>query len=297
MRASSSLAGVLAQAVSIVVWQSGLIVQKMLVADANAGSLMLIQLGAAVVLMWFFLALAGRLPEMDRRTALSIAWGMAAPGLVFGFGISGAARTDGVSVALIWGLMSLLGPLLAYLLLKEPIHWTMPVGGVIGFIGLALLTLSRASLGTSDMIGNLLILAAVICSSLSVVIGRTMNAGGARPWSQVATLQVTGGLITTSLLILVSGWKPPDFSNPVNLWAIGYLVLAMTVVNFLAFNLALALVPAAWIALNSSFAPVVGLLSAWLLLGSVVRPLDVLCALVILCGVALPHLRRLLMGR
>lgn len=130
-------AGLAACLASVVIWQAGLIVQKAMVEGANAASLMLVQIGCAAVAMWAMLLLRGKLPPLDRATALNVAWGMLAPGAGIAIGIAGAARTDGVSIALIWGLFPLIGPLLSRIVLREPLHWTFPVGGLIGLGGLA----------------------------------------------------------------------------------------------------------------------------------------------------------------
>src|SRR5690606_31785940 len=151
--------GLVAALLSVVVWQAGLILQKDLAPETNAGSLMLVQIGCAAALMWTVLLLRRRLPPLRAHTGLNLAWGMVAPGLVFGLGIAGAARTDGVSMALIWGFLPLLGPLLARIILREPLHWTFPVGGLIGLGGLALMLSERSAAGTTDWIGNGLVLA------------------------------------------------------------------------------------------------------------------------------------------
>lgn len=288
----TSVSGLVSQAVSIFVWQVGLIVQKTLTSDASVGAILLLQLGCAAIIMWGFLALSGQLPALTRRNALNVAWGILAPGMVLALGIMGAARTDGVSIALIWGILPVLGPLLARLFLKEHLNWTFPVGGLVAFTGLILLTLSRQALGASDMRGNILVFLGVLCSSLSQVIGRKMNTGSV-PWYQVATLQVTGALVTISILIVITGLHMPDLTEPRIVGAIAYLVVFMTIVNFLAFNLTLARMPAAWVSLNFSFAPVVGMFAAWVLLGSIIRPADLFCMSLILIGAAWPHAWRL----
>ena len=99
--AAAGRIGVLAQFISLSVWQSGLIVQKLLVADSNVQSVMLLQLGLAAIFMLLALSIISGVPQFNRRNAANLAWGLIAPGLVFAFGIAGAARTDGVSVVMI----------------------------------------------------------------------------------------------------------------------------------------------------------------------------------------------------
>lgn len=281
--------GILAQFLSLVAWQSGLIVQKLLVTQSSVASIMLLQLGLACLVLWLGLAIFGRrLPPLNLRTATNLGWGLMAPGLVFALGIAGAVRTDGVSIALIWGLFPLVGPIIARLLIGEPSHWSIYAGGTLAFAGVALLTLSRAESGTSDIVGNALVFAAVACAATNATIGRVMNRD-VRRWPEVATLQITGATAGALVTVLVFGWEPPPLTEAGNVMALAYLVMFMTVANFLAYNIALARIPVALISLNASSSPLFGLISAWIILGSTLRPSDSLYAALILLGVMAPH--------
>lgn len=289
----SIAAGTVAQLISITVWQSGLIVQKTLVESISVGSIMVVQFGIAAVLMWIHLLCTRQIAAVNQTFFRAFAWGMMAPGLVFWFGILGAARTDGVSIALIWGLQPLMGPVLARLLLGEKLHWTICLGGLVGAAGLGFLTLNRTAAGISDVGGNLMVLIAVVLSTLSLIIGRFLNIGANRAAS-IATFQVTGAFVVACIFTVATRWTPPDLGDAVAVGAFAYLILFMTVLNFFAFNFSLARIPASWLALNGAFAPVIGLICAWALLGSEIRGFDLLCTGLILCGVVFPHFWRLL---
>ncbi len=292
----SIVAGTAAQLFSITVWQSGLIVQKVLVENISAGSIMVVQFGIAALLMWIHLLCSRQIATISHISFRAIAWGMMAPGLVFWFGILGAARTDGVSIALIWGLQPLMGPVLARLLLGEKLHWTVCFGGLVGATGLAFLTLNRSAAGISDVGGNLMVLVAVVLSTLSLIVGRFLNFGSNRAAS-IATFQVTGAFVVACIFTFATRWTPPDLSDTAAVGAFAYLILFMTVLNFFAFNFSLARIPASWLALNGAFAPVIGLFCAWALLGANIRGFDLRCAGLILCGVVFPHFWRLLFLR
>jgi drug/metabolite transporter (DMT)-like permease len=288
--------GLAAALLSVVVWQAGLILQKGLAPETNAGSLMLVQVGCAAVLMWAVLFARGQLPPLRLHTGLNVAWGVMAPGLVFGLGIAGAARTDGVSIALIWGFLPLLGPILARVILGEHLHWTFPAGGLIGLGGLALMLSDRSATGGADWAGNGLVLASVICSSLSSVIARFMNRGR-NTWFQSATLQLSGGMFTGIVIVLATGWKPPSLSGGASFVTLGYLILFMTLLNYVAFNFALSRLTVSWVGLTAATAPVVGVAMAWLLIGAEVSALDLVATAIIIAGVALPYLWRLVASK
>ncbi|MXN65593.1 EamA family transporter [Stappia sp. GBMRC 2046] len=284
--------GHLAQFLSITVWSSGLIVQKSLTGVANPASILMLQFVGAAVILWVGLALRGQLPRLNKRALVSFCWGTMAPGMVLAFGLFGAARTDGVSVSLIWGLVPLLGPVLARIVLKEPLPWTFVAGGFISFAGLLIITANRESIGASDMTGNVLVFIGVLFAAGSHVVGRFLNRG-AVPWYQTATLQVTGAAFATSCLTVWTGFRLDVASEPGAFWSLSYLVLIMTVVNFLAFNLALSRIQAAWVSLYVSLAPAIGTFASVILLGTVVRPVDIVAIAVIMSGVAMPHIARL----
>ncbi len=287
------LFGIAAQFVSLSVWQTGLIVQKLLVVQSNVATVMLLQLGCAALVMWAGLLLMRRMPAANRRTLVTIAWGLTAPGLVLLLGIMGAALTDGISIVLIWGAFPLVGPIVARLTIGEHLHRSFIAGGIIGFGGVVVLTLHRFEGGGTSFLGNMLILAAVVCASLNTVIGRVLNRAPGR-WIEIATLQVTGAALGALVLTLFVGWSPPDFTQGETLVSILFLVLFMTIINFLAINLAYARIPVALISLNASVAPVMGIVAATILLGSPFGGYDLLSAVLILCGASLPHVMRFL---
>lgn len=285
-------AGHMAQILSISVWSTGLIVQKSLTDVANPASILMFQFTGAAVILWAGLALGGSLPRADRRALVSFLWGTMAPAMVLIFGLFGAERTDGVSVSLIWGLVPLLGPVLARLALKEPLPWTFVAGGFLSFAGLLVITANREAIGESDMTGNALVFIGVLFAAGSHVVGRFLNRG-AVPWYQTATLQVTGAAFATGCLASWTGFRFSFSGEPAAAWSLAYLVVIMTVVNFLAFNLALSRIPAAWVSLYVSLAPAVGTLASVVLLDTIVRPVDIAAIAVIMSGVALPHIARL----
>lgn len=280
-----------AQLVSTVAWATGLMVQKSLTDEANTASILLCQFGLAAALMWLGLAITRSLPPISYQSAIRLAWGLLAPGAALIFSVAGAARTDGVSLSLIYGLIPLIGPVLACLLLREPLHWSFPLGAVISLGGLYAISSGRIESGEAGLHGNVLVFCGVLCACFSHVIGRRLNTEGI-PWPQTASLQVTGAALATLILALVSGFDFPDWSKTTSVTSIGYLVVVMTVANFLAFNLALANIRAAWVSLYSALIPAVGTVAAVFFLGSPLSAGEVLGLIVVTAGVGLPHMMR-----
>jgi drug/metabolite transporter (DMT)-like permease len=295
---SGELAGHLGQIVSVSVFSVGIMVQKDLAARYAAADIVLVQFAISAILMWIACWALGYLPRRWSDALPGILWGMLTPGLVFLFATEGAVRTDGVSVALIWGLIPLLSPIAGRIVLGERFHWSLPLGATIGFCGVLGLTLNRQSIGAGDALGNLLVVAGVMAVVLGQLIGRRLNTRGA-PWFRMATLQITGAMLISLFYVGLDGnWAPTivayDWHTIVSM---AYLVFGMTIVNFIGYNLALSRIQIAWISLYSSLSPAIGTMTAVILLAALVRPSDVFGIALIIGGVALPHLFRLLNAR
>lgn len=297
-RLSGELGGHLGQIASVAVFSVGIIVQKDLATRYVAADIVAIQFSISAVLMWIACAALGYLPRRLSQIVPGVLWGMLTPGIVFLLASEGAARTDGVSVALIWGMIPLLSPIVGRFVLGEKFHWSLPLGATIGFCGVIGLTLNRQSIGAGDAVGNLLVVAGVMSVVVGQMIGRRLNTRGA-PWFRMATLQITGATLISIFVVGLDGSLAPNIAA--DDWeayaGLAYLVLGMTMVNFIGYNLALSRIKVAWVALYSSLSPAIGTLTAVILLSALVRPFDALGIVMIIGGVALPHLHRILKTR
>lgn len=283
------LLGHLAQLGSVAVFSCGFMVQKLLVTEYAAPTILLWQFLGAALFMWGVCAVQRIIPVLGKRVLLTLLWGAMAPGLVMILNIFGGAKTDGISLALMWGLLPLIVPLLGFLLIKERPHWTLGLGAVIGFGGLVALALNREGAGIGSLSGNILVLLAVLCASFSQIVGRTLNKG-AVPWFQVATLQVSGALLAVFALAFATGnVSGMSFAMPSQAFAMAYLVLGMTVLNYALFNFALKQLPVAWVSIYVALNPVLGTLAAIVILDAKPRFIDWVGMAVIVSGVVLPH--------
>lgn len=279
----------LAQLSSVAIFSCGFMVQQALAKEFAPTTVLLWQFLGAAIIMWIICFARHQLPPLNRRFGKTLLWGFMAPGVVLIFSIHGGARTDGVSLALMWGLLPLIASALGYLILRENAHWSLAVGSCIGFGGLLIVSLSREAAGVGDLIGNVLVFFAVLCASFSQIVGRRMNSGDV-PWFQVATLQVTGALIAVFCLALASNALSfIALGSPLQIFAMLYLVLAMTVLNYAIFNFALRHLQVAWVSIYVALNPVLGSLAAIVILGDVPRLFDWAGMMVIIAGVMLPH--------
>lgn len=287
------LVGHVAQIVSTAAFAIGIMVQKDLTQYAPAADIVALQLTLSLAPMWLICAYLGHLPRRMSEIIPGLLWGCLTPGLVFLFASAGAARTDGVSIALIWGMAPLIVPFMGRLFLGERFHWTLPLGAVVAFAGIIVLTLNRQEIGAGDLTGNLLVGAGMLCASFGQIAGRHLNTRGA-PWFRIATLQVTGAAGIAWVAALYDGALAiPPLDDSAVLSQIVFLVLGMTLANFIGYNLALSRIPVAWISLYNSLNPIIGTIAAVIIVSALVRPFDIAGIVIIMAGVVLPHLWRI----
>lgn len=293
-RSPQILLGHLAQLTSVTVFSCGFMVQKVLVTQYAPPTILLWQFLGAGLIMWGICAVRRSYPVPGKRLVFNLLWGAMAPGMVLILNIYGGARTDGVSLALMWGLLPLIVPVLGFLILKELPHWTLALGAIVGFGGLVALSINRDAAGIGSQSGNILILIGVLCACFGQIIGRSMNSGNV-PWFQVATLQISGAsLITITLAALTGNLTGMTFSMPIHAFAMAYLVLVMTVLNFALFNYALKQLTVAWASIYVALNPVLGTIAAMVILDARPRLIDWIGMIVIVSGVVFPHVYVLL---
>jgi drug/metabolite transporter (DMT)-like permease len=290
---SSELTGHVAEIISVAAFSIGVMVQKDLARHVPTIDIVALQFALSLGPMWLICALVGAVPRRPSEIIPGLLWGCLTPGLVFLFASAGAARTDGVSVALIWSITPLIVPILGRLILGERFHWTLSVGAVVAFLGVIVLTLDRQAIGAGHFEGNLLVAAGMMSAAIGQIVGRRLNTRGA-PWFRIATLQVTGATFIAWILVLSDGkWSVPAIGGADTMGKLAFLVLGMTMANFIGYNLALSRIPVAWISLYSSLNPAIGTAAAVLLLSSLVRPYDIAGIAIVMSGVALPHAWRI----
>ncbi len=169
-------------------------------------------------------------------------------------------------------LMTMLVAVVA--LRQEPIGWSRAVGLLVGFGGVVVIFApwtARASLAEGELLAKLACLAATVCYGISFVLIRRFIAPRGLPTVPVAFLQVGQG---TLLLLLAAPWFA---STPVHLSP--RVVGAILPLGILGTGLAYVWntnVVAAWGAVRAStvtyLAPLVGVLSGFLVLGEPVTP-------------------------
>lgn len=282
--------GHLAAVSAVTFFASNLIVAKALLRAVTVWQVFAGQLVVATIFVWLVL-LVTRQDVRPRGFGMRLlGLGVLAPGMVNLFNIAGTARTDGISVVIIWGLLPLALPLLGRLVLGEPVHMPVVLGALLGFAGTILIVYHRQVEGGGDALGNMLVLGAVLCSCAVQVLSRHINRNMKRP------LTAAGYQITVSAVVAVAAAAyfgaelPWAVADSVVLGQIVYLGIFGTVLVFFLLNTALARLAVGRVGLYLAMIPAMGTVMAALFLGEPMGWREILGIMAIFVGAALPAL-------
>jgi drug/metabolite transporter (DMT)-like permease len=214
--------------------------------------------------------------------------GALVPGLAFLFGDLGLARTSASNGSLLLAAEPLLSVLLALVVLRERLTGRAAAALVVGLAGGALVAFQPGgSAGSDVLLGNVLVLLAVLAAAVFLVATRRVNDDGdglaASAWQSV------GGALAVAPFVTVS-WSTGG-SRLGTAGAAGWLaclaVVACGAVAAVAFNRGIARVPATRAGQLANLTPVVGTLTAVAWLGDHPSPPQLLGGAAILGGLAL----------
>lgn len=175
--------------------------------------------------------------------------------------------------------------ILAVVHLKEKIVWRRAVGIVIAMSGISLIMLSGAiHMGTEYLIGDLIILIAVIAWAYYIILGK----GLARKYG---ALRVTAyALASGTALYLPFGLYRAlqyDYSQAtLAAWgSVLYLALGLSVVVYVLYYWLLKYMDASRLAVYHNTQPVIATIVAWLILGETITTIFLIGGAIVLAGV------------
>ncbi len=249
--------------------------------------------GAAVLLV--AVVWTGRL---RRRAALrQMLTGALAPGLAYLFGDLGLARTSASSGSLLLAVEPLLSVVLAVAVLRERLRGRAVAALAVGLVGSALVAFSTGTGtgtgsgggggGGDSALGNLLVLGAVAAAAVYLIAARHLSDDS--DGLNASAWQVTGGALAATPFLVFSwthGGSRLGTAGP-SAWVACAAVLACGVVADVAFNRGIGRVPAARAGQLSNLTPVVGTLTAIVVLHDRPAPLQLVGGAAILAGLAL----------
>lgn len=198
------------------------------------------------------------------------------------------AQTSAVNGAVVWGILPVTQPVLARLVLKEPLQPTVAIGAVFAVSGAALLFATKQADGSGTLFGDLLLLGAVLSAACNQLLARRVAQRQRKPILVTACQMATASIIALVLFALYV--EPATAYKGVTVGGFGLLCyLTLTTAGpFLLYNIALQHLPVGAISLFAPLAGPLGALWAALLLGDIVSPVGLAAIVIILAGALMP---------
>ena len=214
------------------------------------------------------------------------------PGLYFIFETMGLQYTSAPKTALIIATIPVAVLVFAFLFINERPAVTSVVGIGLSLIGIGILVVGDPNFSwqfRGSLLGDLLIIGAVITAALYMVCARNLGKGH-------DALDITGFQMIYGALLYapVFFWELPAVQWSVissrSVVALVYLTLFATCAAFLFYNYALTKLPAGKASVFINGIPVVTAVAAWLLLGETLTILQLCGGLLVLTAVCLTNL-------
>jgi drug/metabolite transporter (DMT)-like permease len=266
MPVSGRRLAVLALVVTMTIWGSSFVVTKLVLDEAGPFTVTVLRFGLGLLVLLPFAYRRG----FSFRLALEptfLLFGLTGVALVYGLQTLALIFTSAANTALISAGVPVVAAVLARVLLKEPIPPARLFGIGLSVLGVGLVSGTTPSGANSGavLLGNALMVGAVVAYGAYAVQGRALRSGERHPAVVATTASFAAGLFF--LLPLAAG-EVILFDAP-KLGAQGWLVLVYlgavaSALPIFLWNYALRHMPASAAALYINLVPVVGLVSALL---------------------------------
>jgi len=262
------------------------IVAKAVVSDIDPTTLTLLRSALAGVILYIISALR-RMPlkvdRVDRPMFLLLSF-LGIPLNQFLF-LTGLQLSKPTNAALFYGATPALVLVLSVLLNKEKRSLVRLIGVMVAFSGLLVVIFEHGlEFGAETLLGDLLLLGAVVAWTFYTVLGKDMIT----KYGPVHSTSVTmvWGMAMFLPVGLVSALNF-DYSSitPVDVGGIVYLAVGTSIITYLLWYYALGKMAPSKVAIFANTQPVFTMLLAWLFLGDILTPWFLLGAGITLGGV------------
>lgn len=253
---------------AVLFWGSSFAATKLVLQEFSVQGYMFFRFAAASLLFLLLLFWRGfpRISGRDHLRLFLVAF--FEPGLYFLFETEGLNLTGAADAALIIASAPVVVGILSRVLLGERQSRRTLLGAALSIIGVTVIVYGSgvAENSQSSLMGNLLVVAAVVAAALYMITARSLS-------GRVSTLHITafqifyGAIFFAPLFALRADrmiWEGITYRS---ITALLFLVFGATLIAFLAYNRALKEITAAKASVWLNGIPVVAALTAWLLLG------------------------------
>jgi drug/metabolite transporter (DMT)-like permease len=181
---------------AVLLWAAAPTGNKWALADISVAEVVAFRIVAGAIFLWSVGLALGR--SFQWRGPWPLVMGILEPWLVTFFVVLGLKYTSAVNGAVVWGITPLTQPLLARVILKEPIQPSVMLGAVLAVSGVALLFTAKSLDGTGSLLGDFFLICAVASAAANQLIARRVALRHRQP-IVVTSYQ----LLSASLLALV----------------------------------------------------------------------------------------------
>ena len=272
---------------AVFLWSSATPASKFVLLEIPPAELVMLRLSLAAVALWL-IVLAMR-PDARLR---NVGWrplvmGILEPGLVTFLVSVGLTMTSPVSGSVFWGLMPLLMPLLARVVLGEQIEIVVLAAAMIAFGGTVILVWGQTHHGGGNLLGDFIVASGVLASAFNGLIARRNAQAGANPLV-TASWQLTSACAVAALLLLIMPATGTVDASPQSIGVLVYLGLVVSAGVYILSNYAMRHLPVGRMSLLGCLTAPLGAMLSALFLGTHVSALDVLAVGLVIVAVALP---------
>jgi drug/metabolite transporter (DMT)-like permease len=294
-----SILPTLAMLFAVLCWAFGNVGNKAALVWFEPFELGMLRFGFSAIFLWMLVAATGRWRDLRRVRRAQILLGLGEPFTVGTLLIWGVHFAPASHAVICLALVPVMSPLLSRAILKEPLSPSVSAGAALGIGGVLVLVLG-APLQPGSLIGDGLMVLAMIVSSVGQLFARRVATGGADPVI-TTTMQITTTTLLTTLLWLAfagaMGMDPVPEATPFG-WGLAIMLgLFGSALPFISYNFAMRSMPVGRVAIYFPLVAPVGAVTAALWLGEALG-WNVLVALVLTFGgAALPALGGMLAQR
>lgn len=276
---------------AVFLWSSATPASKFVLLEIPPAELVMLRLSLAAVALWL-IVLAMR-PDARLR---NVGWrplvmGILEPGLVTFLVSVGLTMTSPVSGSVFWGLMPLLMPLLARVVLGEQIEFVVLAAAMIAFGGTVILVGGQTHHGGGNLLGDFIVASGVLASAFNGLIARRNAQAGANPLV-TASWQLTSACAVAALLLLIMPATGTVNASPQSIGVLVYLGLVVSAGVYILSNYAMRHLPVGRMSLLGCLTAPLGAMLSALFLGTHVSALDVFAVGLVIVAVALPALAK-----
>ncbi len=286
MKAENSIITYFALTLAVLFWGLSFVATKVALQSFSPFCLIFFRFFTASIFFGLFFWRTG-FPQLTKKGIKSLMLlAVMQPGLYFTFETLGLQYTSATKTSLIIATIPILVLTLSAVLLKERVRPTTLCGISLSLVGVALLVFGDSAHTELQgmLIGDLLILGAVISAAIYMVMARKL--GDTIPSHQITGMQIIFGALLFFPAFL---WDLPHLNwgavTRESIIALIGLTVFATIGAFLCYNYALTKIPVARASVFINGIPLVTAFGAWVILGESLTTVQLLGGAVVLIAV------------